>query len=211
MTQMQTTPPFDLEALNQQFESAHPSEVVRWAYEQFGEDLILSSSFGAESAVMLGLSTEVFPAIKVVMVDTGYLFPETYQFMEELRLKLGLNIWTYRTKNDPIEYLKQAAEEDHTWRNNVEACCAANKNEPMERAMQELKPKAWLRGIRRQQASTRGGRQFVEWSDRYNCWAISPLLTWGGKEVYEYLQSKGLPYHPLWEKGYLSIGCNPLS
>jgi phosphoadenosine phosphosulfate reductase len=93
----------------------------------------------------------------------------------------------------------------------VDACCAANKNEPMERAMSDLAPKAWLRGIRRQQAETRRAARFVEWSTRYGCYAVSPLLNWGPREIHAYMKKHELPYHPLWEKGYLSIGCNPLS
>jgi phosphoadenosine phosphosulfate reductase len=157
------------------------------------------------------LATRVKPNIKIIFVDTGYLFPETHAFMEELRRRLNLHLWTYRTKNDPIAYLHQAGEENHTWRKDIKACCAANKNEPMERAMTDLKPKAWLRGIRRQQAETRKKSQFVEWSSRYGCYVISPLLNWTSRELGLYMKEHHLPYHPLVEKGYLSIGCNPLS
>jgi phosphoadenosine phosphosulfate reductase len=126
-------------------------------------------------------------------------------------LRLNLNVWIYRTRNDPMTYLRQAGEENPAWRKNVDACCAANKNEPFERAMKELAPKAWLRGIRRDQAHTRSDRQFIEWSGRFNCHAISPLLNWTSREIHAYLKKYDLPRHPLWEKGYASIGCNPLS
>jgi phosphoadenosine phosphosulfate reductase len=171
----------------------------------------MSSSFGAESAVLLHMASQAQPGIKVVFVDTGYLFPETWGFMEELRRRLDLNVWVYRTRNDPIAYLQQAGETDPTWRGNVEGCCAANKNEPFDRAMKELAPSAWLRGIRRNQAETRKARQYAEWSSRYNCYAVSPLLDWGGREIHAYLKQHDLPYHPLYEKGYASIGCNPLA
>jgi phosphoadenosine phosphosulfate reductase len=129
--------------------------------------------------------------------------------MESLRQRLDLNVWVYRTRNDPIAYLRQAGEADPTWRNDVDACCAANKNEPFDRAMKQLAPKAWLRGIRRNQADTRKNVPFVEWSRRYNCYAISPLLNWTPRDIYGYMKEHGLPYHPLYEKGYESIGCNP--
>ena len=93
----------------------------------------------------------------------------------------------------------------------MDACCAANKNEPFERALKELQPKAWLRGIRRDQAETRRGRNFIEWSRRYGCYAISPLLNWSSREIHGYMKKFDLPYNPLVDKGYLSIGCNPLS
>jgi len=201
----------DLAALNQMFESTDPPKIVEWAAAQFGDELVMSSSFGAESAALLHMANQAKPGIRVIFVNTGYLFPETHAFMEQLRLQLDLNVWIYRTRNDPIAYLQKAGEENPTWRKNIDACCAANKNEPFERAMKELSPKAWLRGIRRDQAQTRAKQPFIEWSPRYNCHAISPLLSWSGRDVHVYLKQHNLPYHPLWEKGYASIGCNPLS
>jgi len=202
---------FDLAALNQMFESTDPTRIVEWAGAQFGEDLVMSSSFGSESAALLHMANQIKPGIRVIFVDTGYLFPETHGFMEQLRLRLDLNVWHYRTRNDPIAYLHKAGEENPTWRKDINACCGANKNEPFERAMKELAPRAWLRGIRRDQAKTRTQQQFLEWSPRYNCHAVSPLLNWTGRDVHAYLKKYDLPYHPLWEKGYASIGCNPLS
>jgi phosphoadenosine phosphosulfate reductase len=207
----QTSEKLDLAALNQMFESADPPRIVEWAVAQFGDELVMSSSFGAESAVLLHMVNQIKPAIRVIFVDTGYLFPETHAFMEQLRLRLDLNVWTYRTRNDPIAYLHKAGEENPTWRQNIDACCAANKNEPFERAMKELAPRAWLRGVRRDQAETRGKTQFLEWAPRFNCHAVSPLLNWSSREIHGYLKAHDLPYHPLWEKGYASIGCNPLS
>jgi phosphoadenosine phosphosulfate reductase len=201
----------DLPELNQMFESTDPAKIVEWSHSQFGDELVMSSSFGAESAVLLHMATQVKPNIKIIFVNTGYLFPETHRFMEELRLRLNLNVWTYRTRNDPIAYLHSAGEENPKWRKDTDACCAANKNEPFERAMKELAPKAWLRGIRRNQADTRKAAQFIDFSKRYNCYAVSPLLNWGAKETHAYLKKNDLPYHPLWEQGYSSIGCNPLS
>ena len=201
----------DLDTLNPVFEQQHPQQIVDWAAAQFGDDLVMSSSFGAESALLIHMATRAKPDVRIIMVDTGYLFPETHAFMEQLRHRLNLNVWVYRTKQDPIQYLKASGEGDATWRSDVERCCAANKNEPMERAMRQLNPRAWLRGVRRNQAETRRGMNFVEWNPRYNCYAVSPLLNWTGREIYAYMKQHDLPYHPLYEKGYLSVGCNPLS
>jgi len=201
----------DLESLNAVFEASEPEKIVAWSAAQFGTDLLMTSSFGAESALLLHMATQRLPGIKVVMVDTGYLFPETWAHMEALRRRLDLNVWVYRTRNDPIAYLHKAGEENPSFRKDDKACCAANKNEPMNRAMQELAPRAWLRGIRRNQADTRKAVSFVEWSQRYQCHAVSPLLNWGSREIYAYMKKHDLPYHPLYEQGYASIGCNPLS
>jgi phosphoadenosine phosphosulfate reductase len=201
----------DIAALNEMFEKSRPADVVRWAQAEFGDELVMSSSFGSDSAVLLHMAVQAKPDIKVIMVDTGFLFPETWQFMEELRKRLGLNVWVYRTRQDPVAYLQRTGEGDPQYRKDVERCCAVNKNEPFDRAMRDLAPKAWLRGIRRRQAESRTDKQFVEFSPRYNCWAVSPLLNWGSREVHQYLKLHGLPYHPLRDQGYVSVGCNPLS
>jgi len=200
-----------LDALNPMFETRPPADVVAWAVAQFGDGLVMTSSFGAESALLLHLATRVMPNIKVIFVDTGYLFPETHLFMEQLRRRLDLNVWAYRTREDPIAYLHKSGEENPAWRKDVDACCAVNKNEPMERAIREQRPKAWLRGIRRNQAESRKDRNFVEFSKRYDCYAISPLLTLSSRDIFAYMKKHDLPYHPLYEQGYASIGCNPLS
>jgi len=203
--------PLDLEAINPMLETQDPAGICRWAFAQFGDDLVMTSSFGAESALMLHLATQVKPDIKVIMIDTGYLFPETWQHMEDLRRRLDLNVWVYRTRNDPIAWLQKHGEGNFGWRNDVDRCCEANKVEPTRRAMADLKPAAWLRGIRRHQASTREQKPIIEWNRKYGCYAVSPLLNWTTRDIYHYMKQHGLPYHPLYEKGYLSIGCNPES
>lgn len=199
------------DALNQIFEKQHPSRIIEWAAGEFGQDLVMSSSFGDQAAVLIHMAVQANPNIRIIFVDTGYLFPETHQYMEQLRRRLNLNVWIYRTQRDPIAYLHHSGEDNHTWRKDISACCAANKNEPMQRAMADLAPRAWLRGIRRDQAESRKSAQFIEWSKRYGCYAISPLLNWTSRDVGLYMKQHDLPYHPLIEKGYLSIGCNPLS
>jgi phosphoadenosine phosphosulfate reductase len=201
----------DLDATNAVLGTYEPEAVVAWAARTFGEDLVMSSSFGAESALLIHMAIQVVPGIRIIFSDTGYLVPETHQFLEELRHRFNLNVWTYRTRQDPIQYLRDAGETDPTVRRDVEACCAINKNEPFERAIRELQPKAWLRGIRRNQADTRAFRKVVEWSKRFNCYAVSPLLSWTQRDIHRYMKQHDLPYHPLYEKGYASIGCNPLT
>src|SRR5579885_505003 len=102
-------PAIDVDALNAMFETAHPSKIVEWAVAQFDGDVVLSSSFGAESMVSIHLATRVKPDIRILFVDTGFLFPETHRFMEQMRQRFNLNVWTYRTQNDPVKYLKSVA------------------------------------------------------------------------------------------------------
>jgi phosphoadenosine phosphosulfate reductase len=207
----ETAENLDLAVLNETFEAGDAARIVKWAADQFGNDMVLSSSFGADSAVMIHIVNQVLPDIRIVFVNTGYLFPETHAYMEQLRLRFDLRVWTYRTRNDPVAYLHAAGEENPAWRKDVKACCAANKDEPFDRAMKELSPRAWLRGVRRDQTPVRSKMQFVEWSERANCYAISPLLNWTPRDFHLYMKKHNLPRHPLWDKGYWSIGCNPLS
>jgi phosphoadenosine phosphosulfate reductase len=197
--------------MNDALRDADPEKIVAWAAARFAPELVMTSSFGAESALLIHMATRVVPDIRIILLDTGYLFPETHAFMEQLRRRFNLNVWVYRTRNDPIAWLHHAGEENPAWRNDIDRCCAVNKNEPMERAMKELAPKAWLRGVRGDQTKVRANARFVNWSDRYNCYAISPLLNWTTRDIYGYMKRHDLPYHPLYEQGYLSISCNPLS
>jgi len=201
----------DVETLNAAFESKSPQQIVEWAVAEFGKDLVMSSSFGADSPVLIHMASQAMPGIRIVFCDTGYLFPETHRYMEELRRRLNLNVWTYRTRNDPIAFLHKAGEENPAWRTDIDGCCAANKTEPFERAMKELSPTAWLRGIRRQQSDTRRAARFVERDRIHDTWAVSPLLQWTPRDMDAYVRQHRLPRHPLLEQGYLSIGCNPLS
>ena len=206
-----TTTELNLDDANTVLDACDPPRVVDWAAKEFEDELVMSSSFGAESAVLIHMAVQVLPRIRIIMVDTGYLFPETHQFMEVLRKCFDLNVWVYRTKNDPIRYLQIAGENDPSVCADVERCCRVNKNEPFERAIKELSPRAWLRGIRRGQAHTRSDRKIAEWSSRNNCYAISPLLAWDETQIHDYMKQNELPFHPLYESGFKSIGCNPLT
>ena len=198
-----------IQELNARLDAARPADIVRWAADEFGRDLIMTSSFGAESMCLIHLATQAKPDIRIIFVNTGYLFPETIRFMEQVRGRFDLRVLEYHSHHDPFVYLTVHGEVDPRCRNDVDACCAANKNEPFDRAMRELAPAAWLRGVRADQSETRARMATVQWSKRNNCWAISPLLRWSTQQVHGYMKSHDLPYHPLWELGYASIGCNP--
>jgi phosphoadenosine phosphosulfate reductase len=201
--------PAEVEQLNARFDKAHPHEIIRWAADRFGTGLVMTSSFGADSMCTIHLATQVIPDIRIIMVNTGYLFPETLAFMEEMRHRFNLNILEYHTRNDPVVWLSVNGEPDPRYRNNWQACCAANKDPVMDRAMQEIAPAAYLRGVRADQTAQRGKMKPIEWMDRYKSWAISPILRWSTRDIYYYMKEHNLPHHPLVDKGYVSIGCNP--
>ncbi len=177
---------------------------VQWAVDTFGDGLILTTSFGVQSAVMLHLVTRVVPEIPVVFIDTGYLFPETYRFAEELAEKLKLNLKVYTPQ---MTAARQEALFGKRWEQGVDALKQynlVNKVEPMDRAVRELGAVAWLAGLRRSQASTREALPVVQQQNRVT--KIHPIIDWDNRTVHRYLTEHGLPYHPLWEQGYVSIG-----
>lgn len=177
---------------------------VRWALEQFGDGLVLSTSFGIQSAVMLHLVTTEAPGIPVIWIDTGYHFPETYRFADELEKRLGLNLQVFSPR---ITAARQEALHGKRWeggKEGLEAYNRDNKVEPMNRALGELGASAWLSGLRRAQASSRSELEFLQKQNR--TWKVHPILDWDNRQVHQYLTAHDLPYHPLWEEGYVSIG-----
>jgi phosphoadenosine phosphosulfate reductase len=193
-----------LEHCNRRFAKLNARERVEWSIENLPERHILSSSFGAQSAVALHLVTRVKPDIPVVLVDTGYLFPETYRFVDELTDSLGLNLAVYRAEVSPAW---QEARYGKRWEQGAAGISAyneENKVEPMKKALRELEAGTWFAGLRRSQSASRANTRYLDWSgDR---WKVHPIADWSDRDVYLYLKRHGLPYHPLWEKGYLSIG-----
>ncbi|MCX5661595.1 MAG: phosphoadenylyl-sulfate reductase [Planctomycetota bacterium] len=202
---MTTATQIDLDAVNRQLAGATPEHVVRWAAETFSTGLVMTSSFGAQSAVMLHLVTQVIPDIPVVFVDTGYLFPETYQFAEALTRRLKLNLKVYQSPLSParMEALMGRLWEEET-KEALDRYDQIRKKEPMQRALRELGVTAWLAGLQRHQTEHRSKLRVVELQNGMP--KIHPVLEWTSRDVYQYLKRHDLPYHPLYEQGYASIG-----
>ena len=188
----------------QQLASMSAGERAAWAIERLPGEHILSSSFGAQSAVMLHMMSSLKPDIPVVVIDTGYLFPETYRFIDSLTERLGLNLRVYQSA---ISGAWQEARHGRRWETGaagIQDYNRENKVEPMERALEDLDVGTWFAGLRRSQSSGRAKTPFIESSGER--WKVHPIADWSDRDVYEYLQRHDLPYHPLWEKGYVSIG-----
>lgn len=193
-----------LAEVNQRLETATPEQRVSWALENLPVNFMLSSSFGAQAAVMLHLVTQQYPDIPVVVTDTGYLFPETYQFIDELTDRLKLNLKVYRADLSPAW---QEARLGKLWEKGVdgiEQYNALNKVQPMQKALQELEIKTWFAGLRRSQSDLRETLPVIQ--RLKNQYKMYPIINWSNKDIHYYLKEHNLPYHPLWEKGYVSIG-----
>lgn len=202
---LRAQPLVDLDALNAEFRRLPSEERVARALELLPGQHLLSSSFGAQSAVSLHLVTRVAPRIPVILIDTGYLFPETYRFIDELNARLALNLKIYRSTLSPAW---QEARHGRLWEQGaegIESYNRMNKVEPMERALRELHAGTWFAGLRREQSATRATIEAVQrtGAGRYK---VHPIFDWTDRDIGRYLRQHGLPYHPLWEAGYVSIG-----
>ncbi|MBU6187176.1 MAG: phosphoadenosine phosphosulfate reductase [Cyanobacteria bacterium REEB444] len=213
---MQTTVSFDLnslESINQKFNDQyspsrsidHARQVIQWSACVFGDGLVLSTSFGIQAAVMLHLVTRIIPNIPVIWIDTGYLPASTYLFAEELTNKLQLNLKVYQSALSPARmealYGQLWSENDVQSLNRYDQI---RKVEPMQRALAELGSTAWLAGLRSHQTDHRKSLDFITKQGIVH--KILPILYWHSKDIYQYLKDYDLPYHPLFEEGYVSVG-----
>lgn len=180
------------------------SERVDWALAQFPGAVVLSTSFGIQSAVLLHMVGARKPKIPVIFIDTGYLFPETYRFADRLTRELDLDLRVY---NPLMTAARQEALFGKRWEGRLDDLTKYNRDnkvEPMNRALRELGAKAWISGLRRSQGSSRSDREIVELQNQ--TYKIYPILDWSNRDIYQYLTEHDLPYHPLWEQGYVSMG-----
>lgn len=189
---------------NESLEQLSAIERVEWALENLPANFVLSSSFGIQSAVMLHMMTQVDPNIPVLVTDTGHLFPETYRFIEELSERFDLNLQVYSAKKSAAWQIAHFGEQ---WAKNEESLKAynqLNKVEPLERGLTDLSAGTWFSGIRRQQSDHRANMSVV--SVLRGRFKVHPIIDWTNKDVHQYLMKHKLPYHPLWDQGYVSVG-----
>ena len=178
-------------------ETMAAEDVLRWAHEQFGDRMCLTCSWQRQSSVLIHMVSELGLDIPIVELDTLVLFPETYETRDRLVERYGLKLHSHRPINPP----------DRLWETEPDRCCHIRKVEPLERALAPYD--AWITGIRREQAQTRANAQKIEWSERYGVWKVQPIVDWDAKRVQAYIYVNEIPYNPLHEVGFRSIGCIP--
>ncbi|MFO6300285.1 phosphoadenylyl-sulfate reductase [Rahnella selenatireducens] len=193
-----------LAEINVSLEKLSAQERVQWALENMPGEFALSSSFGIQAAVSLHLVTQQKPDIPVILTDTGYLFPETYQFIDSLTEQLSLNLQIFRAEQSPAW---QEARYGKLWEQGVEGIEKynhINKVEPMNRAIQTLGVQTWFAGLRREQSGSRAHLPVL--AVQRGVFKILPIIDWDNRQVFQYLKEHSLSYHPLWDQGYLSVG-----
>lgn len=194
----------ELHEVAQLLEGAGPEAALRWAYQQFTcDEIALACSFGAEDVTLVDMVTRLRPGARAFYLDTNVLFPETYALIERVKARYDVTLQQYL----PLLTLEEQAARhgDGLWAADPDACCAIRKVEPLKRALSGLK--AWITGIRREQSPTRAGAGVVEWDARFGLVKINPLVAWTDKDVWSYIAANGVPYNPLHDQGYPSIGC----
>lgn len=189
---------------NEELEQKSAIERVEWSLENLPGNFVLSSSFGIQSAVMLHMLTQVKADIPVLLTDTGYLFPETYQFIDQLTERLNLNLHVYSAKQSAAWQLARHGEQWNQGIDELKQYNRMNKVEPLERGLAELEANTWFSGVRRQQSDHRQGLSVI--STLRGNYKVHPIIDWTNRDVHKYLTKHGLPYHPLWDQGYVSVG-----
>lgn len=196
--------PSETGRLSNEFESKTPQEIIEWAIENFWPQIALSSSFQTQSVPLLHMVSQIRRDMLILFLDTGYHFWETAIFRERLASEWKLNVldlyrdprWeTFvrgRTRTLPLE--------------DPNLCCFIHKVQPMQKAMTDMR--AWISGIRRDQTTVRAQAKILELQEN-GLLKVNPLLNWTKADVQRYMQEHNLPQHPLWEKGYRSLGCAP--
>jgi phosphoadenosine phosphosulfate reductase len=189
-------------------EETHPTEVLKWGINRYHPKIAIASSFSVEDIVLIDMATQIEPAIKVFYINTGFHFKETEAIKKLIKKRYHLNLVEYSSLLSIEDQNLKYGPELH--KENPDLCCKLRKVEPIKRALRELD--AWITGLRREQAVTRKDTKTAElgYTDEGNpLIKVNPLAHWTRQQVWEYLENNKIPYNPLLDKGYLSIGCEP--
>jgi phosphoadenosine phosphosulfate reductase len=194
----------ELAKINDELAERHPQDILQWVNDEFGSgELVLSTGFGSDGVVLIDMLTRVNRDIDIFYLDTGVLFDETYRFKERLEERYSIRIKKYESQLT----LEQQATlyGDKLWNNDPDKCCTLRKVEPLRRALEPYS--GWITAIRREQSPVRRDTQTIEWNNRHGLYKIHPLAYWKRTDVWRYIRENNLPYNPLHDMGYPSIGC----
>jgi phosphoadenosine phosphosulfate reductase len=180
-----------------------PERLLEWAFETFGDAVAISSAFGAEGMVLIDIASRVSQSFRVFTLDTEFLFPETYNLMDQVEQKYGITIERVYPLVSPEE--QERLHGPALWQRNPDQCCNLRKVEPLQRKLGELK--AWITSIRRDQTAARTAAGKVEWDAKFGLVKINPVADWTSRQVWQYIRDHGVPYNALHERNYPSIGC----
>jgi phosphoadenosine phosphosulfate reductase len=184
-------------------ESWNPQQVLAWAFDTFGDQVAISSAFGAEGMVLIDMASHVRRDFRLFTIDTEFLFPETYSLMDRIEQKYLIKIEKVFSLLSPEE--QERIHGAALWARDADRCCNLRKVEPLRRKLSELD--AWITSIRRDQTSFRKSAGKIEWDEKFGLVKVNPIANWTAKQVWEYLRQHGVPYNSLHDQNYPSIGC----
>jgi phosphoadenosine phosphosulfate reductase len=180
-----------------------PQHTLAWAFETFGNEVAISSAFGAEGMVLIDMASRIRRDFRLFTIDTEFLFPETYNLMDRIEQRYEIKIEKVFPHLSPEE--QERVHGSALWARNPDQCCNLRKVEPLRRKLSELR--AWITSIRRAQTSFRKDARKVEWDVKFGLVKINPIADWTTKQVWRYLHEHSVPYNPLHDRNYPSIGC----
>jgi phosphoadenosine phosphosulfate reductase len=180
-----------------------PEEVLGWGLERFGDAIALASSFGAEDVVLIDMAARVRSHFQVFTLDTDFLFPQTYELIGRIEKKYGITVERRQSQLTPQQQEEQFGLE--LWSRNPDQCCNLRKVGPLKAKLAELK--AWVTGIRRDQTAFRRNAGKIEFDANFGLVKLNPLADWSSRQVWQYIHENQVPYNPLHDLGYPSIGC----
>jgi phosphoadenosine phosphosulfate reductase len=188
---------------SEMLEHAGPREALEWAFNQFGDRVTIATGFGAEGISLIDMAVTINPRADVFFLDTGFLFPETYELKQRLEDRYSIKIRSVSTSLTPPK--QDELYGPRLWESDPDLCCRLRKLEPLRIALHGYD--AWVTAIRRDQSPGRASAQFVEWDAKWNLVKVNPLVRWSRSDVWRYIVRNDLPYNPLHDSGYPSIGC----
>jgi len=179
------------------------TEVIEWGLSEFGGEIAIASSFGAEDVVLIDMAAKLAQRFRVFTLDTDFLFPETYALIDRIEQRHGITVERTRAELSPIEQARAMGEA--LWTRQPDVCCNLRKVEPLTRKLAELK--GWITGIRRDQSPARANAGKIEWDARFGLVKLNPLASWNWSDLWQYIKANDVDYTPLHDQNYPSIGC----
>jgi phosphoadenosine phosphosulfate reductase len=192
-----------IESVQSAAESWSAEEVVRWALAEFQPSIAIASSFGAEDVALIDIAARVRPDVRVFTLDTDFLFAETYELIDKIEARYRIRVERVKSAYTPDEQAAKFGAK--LWTIDPNRCCSLRKVEPLKGKLAGLA--AWVTGIRRDQAPTRANAKRIEWDSSFGLVKVNPLADWTWESVWEYIRDRNVPYNPLHEQNYPSIGC----
>lgn len=198
-----------IEAWNERFAASSPQEMLRFFMQEYGERLALSSSLGAEDQVLTDMMVGIDPGVRIFTLDTGRLFPETYQLIARTEDHYHIKMEVLFPPTGKVEDMVREHGINLFYKSleQRKLCCHVRKLEALHRAFSGLD--AWVCGLRKEQSVTRSQVHRVEWDETNHLLKLNPLADWTEQDVWNYIKGKGVPYNVLHDKGFPSIGCQP--